>query len=512
VRALIAWLSPGHNGRLAALRGWRADLAAIVIGLASALALPPVFMLPVLAVTFPLLLALIDASPRGAIAARRGFWFGFGLHLIGLYWITEAILIEAARYWWLVPLAVPALSAVLAVFIALPCWVAWRAPRGWPRLLALAGAWVLGDLARQFVGTGFPWNLLGSVWEFPGRAGDLFLQPAALVSLHGMTLATLLLAGLPWLGRRAALLIVPGVVLWAGIGFALLQRTPSTAPNLAVVLVQGNVPEGEKRDRAAMVDVFRRHLALSAQGVAQAGNRPSVVVWPESMSPFLLQQDANARAAIAAAAAGPDSRPSLIGTVRFDEQGQPRNSLVAINGAGPVLALYDKWHLVPFGEYAPSWVPLAIQMVPGGGFGFGDGPHTLHVPGLPPVAPMICYEVIFPAQVVDEHDRPDWMVNVTNDAWFGTSSGPRQHLAAARARAVEEGLPLLRAANTGITVGFDAFGHQIGRLPQETAGVLVLDLPGRLPATPFARLGLLLPGVLAALSLALGLARGRRLR
>ena len=171
----------------------------------------------------------------------------------------------------------------------------------------------------------------------------------------------------------------------------------------------------------------------------------------------------------------------MIGTVRFDRQGQPRNSLVAINGAGPVLALYDKWHLVPFGEYAPSWVPLAIQLVPGGGFGFGDGPHTLHVPGLPPVAPMICYEVIFPGQVVDERDRPDWMVNVTNDAWFGTSSGPRQHLAAARARAVEK------------------------------PGVLVLDLPGHLPETPFARLGLLLPGALAAFCLALGLA-GCRLR
>ena len=175
-----------------------------------------------------------------------------------------------------------------------------------------------------------------------------------------------------------------------------------------------------------------------------------------------------------------------------------------------VADIYDKWHLVPFGEYAPSWVPLSIQIVPGQ-FGFGRGPATLHVPGLPPFGAMICYEAIFPAQVVDQSDRPFWLVNITNDAWFGNSSGPRQHLAAARMRAVEEGLPLMRAANTGISVGFDSRGHELGRLPMAEAGLLVLPLPGRRPPTSFSRWGLVVPGLLAfsGAGIAVGLTRRR---
>jgi apolipoprotein N-acyltransferase len=198
--------------------------------------------------------------------------------------------------------------------------------------------------------------------------------------------------------------------------------------------------------------------------------------------------------------------------VRFGPAGRPHNSLMALLDAGPPVAVYDKWHLVPFGEYQPTWFPLPIQVVPGGGFAAGPGPATLHVPGLPPVGALICYETIFPAQVADETDRPDWLVNVTNDAWFGNSTGPRQHLAAARLRAVEEGLPLMRAANTGITVGFDANGRELGRLGMGTAGVLVLALPGHLPPTPFARLGLVVPLVLGAVVLLAGAVPVRRRR
>ena len=169
-------------------------------------------------------------------------------------------------------------------------------------------------------------------------------------------------------------------------------------------------------------------------------------------------------------------------------------------------AVYDKWHLVPFGEYQPDWFPLGIQVVPGGGFGRGPGPRTLHVPGLPSFGPLICYEAIFPGQVVDPTDKPEWLVNVTNDAWFGNSAGPRQHLAAARLRAVEQGLPLVRAANTGISAVFDAHGHEIGRLGLNRAGTLSAALPPPLPAPLFARAGLLLPGGLAIACLALAFA------
>ena len=203
------------------------------------------------------------------------------------------------------------------------------------------------------------------------------------------------------------------------------------------------------------------------------------------------------------------SAPVLAGSVRFGPEGRPRNSLMGLTGAGAVSDLYDKWHLVPFGEYSPGWVPVAVQLVRGGGFMPGSGPRTLHLPGLPPAGALICYEAIFPAQVVDAADRPAWLVNVTNDAWFGNSTGPRQHLAAVRLRAVEEGLPVLRAANTGISAGFDALGRELGRIGMMQSGTLVLTLPGALPPTLFARFGLLLPAALAVLSGAIVLARRR---
>ena len=207
---------------------------------------------------------------------------------------------------------------------------------------------------------------------------------------------------------------------------------------------------------------------------------PAVVVWPETASPFLLQTDAEARAAIAEAAG---NRTALVGAVRFDQAGRPRNSLFAVLPGGRLDGIYDKWHLVPFGEYQPGWLPLPVQVVPGGGFQSGPGPRTLHVPGLPPVGPLICYEAIFPAQVVDEADRPAWLVNITNDAWFGNSTGPRQHLAAARLRAVEEGLPLMRAANTGISAVTDGFGRILVEAPLGAEAVLDSPLPQALAPT-----------------------------
>ena len=486
-------------------RGWRADGIALGGGLLAALALPPLHILPVLLVAFPLLLALIGGCRHPLTAARRGWWFGLGIHLIGLYWITEAILIEAARFWWFVPIAVPSLSALLALFIAVPAALAWYAPPGAARIAALAGGWVLADLARQFIGTGFPWNPLGSVWAVPGFAGDVMLQAASLVSVHGLTAATIVLAGAPAMRGRGRAACLAVLLLWAGFGVARLDGPAPPDRNLTVVLVQGNVAQGQKWEPTLVNTVFERYLRLSDEGLGAAGAGPYAVVWPETASPFQLGADANARAAIAEAAR---HAPVLAGSVRFDEAGRPRNTLFALNGMGAVAGLYDKWHLVPFGEYQPNWVPIGIQVVPGGGFARGPGPTTLRIEGLPPVGPLICYEAIFPGQVVDEYDRPEWMVNATNDAWFGTSTGPRQHLAAARLRAVEEGLPLLRAANTGISVAFTAKGHEIARLEMERRGFLTIILPGFLPPTLFSRWGLLVPGGIGVALLILGLSSG----
>jgi apolipoprotein N-acyltransferase len=482
------------------LTGWRAHAAAVALGAVSAAALPPVHAIPVLLLAVPGLLALLAAQPGPRAAALIGFWFGFGHHVLGLYWITEAILFEAARFWWLVPLAVPGLAAVLALFIAAPCAFARTAPPGWRRVLVLAGGWVLADLARQFVATGFPWNPWGSVWAVPGPVGDVFLQPAAWVGVPGLTLFTLVLAATPVLSRRAMAGGVVALAVWAGFGVWRLAGPPPPPPGVTVVLVQGNIAQGRKWDRANVLDIFGRYLDLTRDGMARAGGGPAVLIWPETASPFLLESDPNARAAIAEAA----GVPALIGSVRFDAGQRPRNSLVALAGEGTPVAVYDKWHLVPFGEYQPDWLPLPGLVEPGDGFAAGPGPRTLHVPGLPAVGPLICYEAIFPAEVVDPLLRPDWLVNVTNDAWFGNSTGPRQHLAAARLRAVEEGLPLMRAANTGISAAFDAFGREQARLGMNQTGVLMTPLPGHLPPTPFARFGLAIPALLAVLLAGLG--------
>jgi len=230
------------------------------------------------------------------------------------------------------------------------------------------------------------------------------------------------------------------------------------------------------------------------------------VIWPETAFPGLLQADPRARQAIEQATGG---APALVGSVRFDERDRPRNSLFAVLDGGAIAGVYDKWHLVPFGEAVPDWLPLPIIVVPGGGFAPGPGPRTLHVSGLPPFGPLICYEAIFPGEIVQRDDRPAWLVNVTNDAWFGNSTGPRQHLAAARMRAVEEGLPLLRAANTGISAAFDANGRELARLGMQQSGTLAIALPSPLPETWFARFGLWIPGLAGMVALGTGLVAGR---
>ena len=230
-----------------------------------------------------------------------------------------------------------------------------------------------------------------------------------------------------------------------------------------------------------------------------------MLVWPETASPYLLGEDANARAAVAAIT-GP-AVPALIGSVRFAGS-VPYNSLFVLDPPPVVASIYDKWHLVPFGEYQPSWLP-GVELVDGS-FGFGVGPRTLTAPGLPPFGPLICYEAAFSGQIVDERHRPEWLVNITNDAWFGNSSGPRQHLAAARMRAVEEGLPLIRAANTGISAAFDARGHELGRLGLDRAGTISFAVGAAIGRTFYSRFGLFVPFGLSLFCVGAGFVPTRR--
>ena len=469
--------------------------------------------------SLPDLLWLIGRARTAREAGLLGLAFGFGLNLVGLYWITEPILLEAAEFWWLVPLAVPGLSVAVGVFIAVPCALAWRARPGLARILVLAGTWTLADLGLQFAFTGFPWNFWGTDVALPGLLGTILIQPAAWIGVLGLTLTVVVVASLPALGRRGVIASAVMMVLWAGAGAVRLANGHPAPPAAVVGIIQGDGAIDLAGDRGAALALFRRYLALSAAAVAQAralpaetmdgGRLPIVLLWPEAASPFLLQTDDGARQAISETV-GPGVSV-IAGMLRFGVGDSIYNSMGVVQGRGPLVAIYDKWHLVPFGEYQPAWLPF--QILPGQGFSRGPGPVTLHLRGLPPVGPIICYESVFSGQIIAERDRPDWIALITNDAWFGDSSGPRQHLAAGRLRAVEEGLPLARAANTGISALFDASGRELEHVGMEKQGILVAPLPGPLPPTIFSHLGLWAPGLLALLTslagAALSLARRR---
>ena len=486
---------------LGRLRGWRADVAAFGAGGVLALGFPSIDFLAAVPVGLTALLLLVDAAPGPWVAARRGYWFGVGMFTVGLYWLTNAILVRADQFWWLVPFATPITALGLAVFTAVPVGLTRLARPGVARLFALAGLWTVSDLGREFILTGFPWNLLGSVWEWRGWLGDAMIQPAAIVGVHGLTWLTVLVGASAAVGRRALAVSAAVLVLWIGFGAWRLSWPVPAAPGLDVVLVQGNVSESAKLGGDGPLAVFQRYLALTREGVAAAGAVPSVVAWPETASPYLVQGDQPALDAIASAMA--PARAAFVGAARYGADGRARNSLVAVRPDATVAGIYDKAHLVPFGEYQPGILP--IQVVPGRGLAAGPGRVTMRVAGVPAFSPLICYEVIFPGEVVRRGDRPAWLLNVTNDAWYGDSTGPRQHLQSARMRAVEEGLPLMRAANTGVTAAFDAHGRELGRLRFGSPGVLVEPLTAPLAPTLFARFGLVIPGLIAILSCAGGL-------
>ena len=502
--------------RLAALGGWRALAASYALGLLAAAAMPPVHAVPVLLLSIPGLLALIGAAPSWRRAAVIGLFWGWGHFTGGLYWITYAILVEVERFWWLVPLAAPGLALPLGLFVAAPAAMARLVRAGWPRLLVFAGAWVGAELLRGVLFTGFPWNLMGSVWAF----GALPLQAASVIGVHGLSLATILLAGLPLLGRRA---LLGGAAAVAALGLYGVLRLGTPAPPdqpVRLLIIQANIAQELKWREDARIPILRRYLEETRQAAAEAATALGpgerlVVVWPETAVPFLLADDAEIRAAIAAVL--PPEATLISGTVRVEwgPDRQPRrvfNSLVGISAAGEVLGSYDKVHLVPFGEYMPLQGLLPIRLAAGAlDFTPGPGLRSLSLPGLPPFGALICYEVIFPGAVVPPL-RPDWLVNVTNDGWFGISAGPWQHLATARLRAVEEGLPVVRAAQTGVSAVFGARGERLVHAPLGEVSVIISVLPGMRVPTVFSRLGIAIPGLLAALSLASGVWLGRRRR
>ena len=493
--------------------GWRRWLTAFAAGGLSALAMAPFNAWPILFLTLPALVWLIDGAAVGRwggvfVAATTGWWFGFGYFVAGLYWIGYAFLVDAPTFGWLLPLAVIGLPAVLAIYPAIGVALArmlWT--RGATRILTLAVTLTAAEWLRGHLFTGFPWNAFGYALARPLELA----QAASIIGIWGLTFVAVVVFATPATltddraeTRWAWLPLALGIVVLAGLGgFGALRlaRTPTRlVDGVHLRIMQPNLQQDTRFNYAAKQAVMNRYIALSdrASGPKSLGVRDVThLIWPESAFPFFLTREPDALDQITKLLK--DRTVLITGAVRLAEPVNPAhpnvyNSIYVIDHDGSILGLYDKVHLVPFGEYLPFQHLLEslglrqLTKVPGG-FVAGDRRRLITVPGAPPALPLICYEIIFPDAVVPRGERPGWIVNVTNDGWFGISSGPYQHFQQARLRAIEEGLPVVRAANTGISAVVDPLGRIINSLPLGSEGVIDSPLPRRIAAPIYARVG-----------------------
>jgi apolipoprotein N-acyltransferase len=474
-------------------------LAAALAGLAAAAGQAPLSVWWLALAGFAWLIHLIAQAPA---PGRVAWTAGAAMFGASLSWIVNPFFVDPVRHAWMAPFALVLMAGGLALFWALAGWVAGRWPAGPVRALAFAVALAGAEALRGVVFTGFPWALPGHIW-----IDTAIVQWAAVTGANGLTLATLLVAALPatggWWAVPALAVVASGALILAE---ARLRQPPPPDRPASLRLVQPDADQHLKWDPDEARTLFDRQLALTAEGPPA-----DLTIWPETSVPYLIDLYPEVATVMSAAARG-----GLVAAgVQRVEGPRGWNSLAVIAPGGTVTATYDKWHLVPFGEYIPfgdrlhDWFGLtAFAAQVGAGYSPGPGPQVIDLgQALGTVAPLICYEAIFPRHLNALPARPDWLLQITNDAWFGTRSGPWQHAALARLRAIEQGLPLVRVANTGLTVVWDAQGRQIDALPFGEPGELRLAvLPGALPPTVYARLGewpFLL--CLSALALALGL-------
>ncbi|GAB2178019.1 apolipoprotein N-acyltransferase [Dongia sp. agr-C8] len=500
---------------LGAISGWRAYGLAAVLGAIAGLAFAPLNFVPAFALGISGLVWLAAEAPtrRGGFAV--GWWWGLGHFAVNSYWIAESFLVDAERFGWMIPPVLGGLAAYLALYPAL----AVLAFRALPQRLSVAGIaafaafWTIAEWLRGHVLTGYPWDLAAYIWS----GSDAMMQSASLWGAWGLSLVTVFALALPALlvlmNLRAARAAAIGMALVLGAlylgGLWRLSNAIPTAPEsdpsaVRVRLIQPNIAQSMKLDRDTRPDQIRTLMRLTLE--TPGFDKVKAVIWPETAANYLLERDPSLRGFLAQAA--PHEGILLTGVPRGEPLDGPLteiwNSFAVLDGRGQILGTADKFHLVPLGEYVPlrGILPFINKLTPGSmNFTPGPGPRTLHTPALPPFSPLICYEVIFPGAVVDPNDRPALLVNVTNDGWFGTSTGPSQHFATARFRSVEEGIPMLRAANTGISGVIDAYGRVETRSNLVVEAVIDATVPSALGPTLFARFGLftVLPLIVLAL-------------
>ncbi|MDA5095515.1 apolipoprotein N-acyltransferase [Aliiroseovarius sp. KMU-50] len=421
----------------------------------------------------------------------RGWLLGVGYFAVSLNWLIEPFLVDAARHAWMAPFALLGLAGGLALFWGAAAGLAHRIGLAKTRWLALAVLLTGSELIRGYIFTGFPWAGLGHVWIDTPIA-----QLAAWIGASGLGAFTLLAAALlaqvaasKRIARFGYAVPLIGCVAGANLMGGFLERAEQPADqDITVRLIQPNAPQHQKWDPRFAAGFVQRQLELTKQ---PASSKPDLILWPETSVPYRLRDTGGLAEMMSEAGQGV---PILFGAQR-DDGLRFFNSLAMTTPNGTVTPIYDKHHLVPFGEYIPFGDVLADYGITafaaqlGHGYSAGSGAQVLDLGALGKVLPLICYEAVFPQDVRAAPERPDWILHATNDAWFGNFSGPQQHLAQARIRAIEFGLPVIRVANTGVSAVIDPRGEIRDQLPLNTHGVLDVKIPGSRGATPYSRQG-----------------------
>jgi apolipoprotein N-acyltransferase len=482
------------------LQAWQRALLICGLGLFSGLSMPPVDAWWILGLAFPLFVLLLQNPIRQPLVRIfvYGWCFGFGYFLCALHWIGFAFLVDAKDYLWMMPFAVGGLAGGLAVFWGFATALAQKlVERGWPASLVFPVGFGVAEWLRGYVLTGFPWAV-------PGLAADGMggvLQLASIIGMNGLTVFVLLWAmtlfGLAQPYKRLrwfsvlTLAILPLSWGWGVWRIALHPTQYLDGP--VVRLVQPNISQDDKWRGSNARAIYDQLLELSSRPAV--GLEPTVIVWPESAVPFLLDESLEGKKElqnilqerkILLTGAVRRSSPEPVGGVA------PRyyTSVLAFDGNANVIGHYDKKHLVPGGEYLPlAWLlePLGFRKVVNlpESFSVGTAPSILPVVGLGLVGVQICYEAIFPNTIASLEKRPDWILNVTNDGWFGKSSGPYQHVAQLRMRAVEEGIGVVRVANTGVSSVIDSTGSYVTTTALGVVAVLDSRIPKSLEPTVY---------------------------
>lgn len=472
-------------------------------GALSVAALPPYYIFPLLFITFGIFLLILNQAATYKEAFKIGYWFGFGWFAFGFAWIGNALLVDAAAFGWLYPLVFLASGAFFGLFVGFPALFSAYFKNPYARWLAFASLWVIFEWIRSFILTGFPWNLLGSTLAFSVAP----LQLASVIGTYGLSLLVLMAVTAPTLviirkDKTSALTagaVVMGVTaLICVYGHLRLSALPEEQDSAVTVrLVQPDIPQAMKWNADSLNENFVDYLRLSK---SKPMDKINFVIWGETATPYALDLEPGYRSLITEAV--PEDGYLITGLVRYEfetaEKYQPLNSLFIINRQGDIVDFYDKSHLVPFGEYIPlrkffpNWIRPVTNTI--ADFKPGRGHKVFRLKDYPSFGTLICYEIIFPAQVVTTGHKPNFIINLTNDGWYGLSAGPYQHLVTARLRAVEEGLTVVRAANTGISAVISKTGRIIASLPLNHRGILDITLPKNMEiTTPYGQFGNVIP-------------------